>query len=137
MKIKLANFAAKLLTTQQKTHCLQDSRHVHGQEDTLNVVSFSSSAEVSVHEKPCPTTRTHWATRTHADGKQKATLYMCITYRSVLSAILVLVDQHMVRASHRRSEGCEFDSRLELRKIFLSLRLSLSSKQFTFKAIQY
>ena len=28
----------------------------------------------------------------------------------------------MVRASHRRSEGCGFDSRLGLRNIFLSLR---------------
>ena len=32
----------------------------------------------------------------------------------------------MVRASHRRSEGCGFDSRLGLRNIFLSLRLRLS-----------
>ena len=38
----------------------------------------------------------------------------------------------MVRASHRRSEGCGFDSRVGLRNIFLSLRLSLSSKQLTF-----
>ena len=28
----------------------------------------------------------------------------------------------LVRASHRRSEGCGFDSRLGLRNIFLSLR---------------
>ena len=41
----------------------------------------------------------------------------------------------MVRASHRRSEGRGFDSRLELRNIFLSLRSSLSSKQFTFRSI--
>ena len=32
----------------------------------------------------------------------------------------------------RRSEGCRFDSRMGLRNIFLSLRLKLSSKQFTF-----
>ena len=38
----------------------------------------------------------------------------------------------MVRASHRRSEGCEFGSRLGLRNIsVLSLQLSLSSEQFT------
>ena len=36
----------------------------------------------------------------------------------------------MVRASHRRSKGCGFDSYLGLRNMFLSWRLSLSSKQF-------
>ena len=40
----------------------------------------------------------------------------------------------MVRASHRRSEGCGFDPRLGLRNISLSLRQSLSSKwYYTFK----
>ena len=39
----------------------------------------------------------------------------------------------LFRLSHWRSEGCGFDSRLGLRNIFLSLLLSLSSKQFTFK----
>ena len=36
------------------------------------------------------------------------------------------------KASHRKSKGYGFDSRLRLRNIFLSLRLSLNStKQFT------
>ena len=36
-------------------------------------------------------------------------------------------------ASHRRSEGCGFGSRLGLGNIFLTLQLSFSRKQFTFK----
>ena len=37
----------------------------------------------------------------------------------------------MVRASHRRSEGCGFDSRLGAQKHFSGFAISLSSKQFT------
>ena len=44
------------------------------------------------------------------------------TYRAWPSLCHLSPGSSMVRASHRRSEGCGFASRLGLRNIFLSLR---------------
>ena len=52
------------------------------------------------------------------------------TYRSLLSAISLSLGSSMVRVSHRKSEGCGFDSRLGLRNIFLVCESLSSQKVF-------
>ena len=60
--------------------------------------------------------------------------YVCRTYEPVhIVAFSLPSESWQLNGQNVSPEGCGFDSRLGLRNIFLSLRLSLSSKQFTFK----
>ena len=56
-------------------------------------------------------------------GKLKESCLLLKLYHKLnVSEPSIVAGTSMVRASHQRSEGCGFDSRLGLRNIFLSLR---------------
>ena len=70
-----------------------------------------------------------------SDGREKATMCTGSYVRLKWSSLCHLSrDSSMVRAFHKRYEGCSrIDFCLGFRNIFMSLQLSLSNKQFTFK----